>query len=299
MDKDNKKYKITAHNGKFHADDIFAAASLSIFLGEENVEIIRSRDEAVINSSDYVIDVGGVYDLKTNRFDHHQEGGAGERENSIPYASFGLVWKHFGEKICGSIEISKKIDRLLVQWIDATDNGVQIIESKVPDIYPYDIGLYFNTFTPDWKDKSESFDTGFFKALDVAKNILKREIQKRKNLIEARSIVEGVYNSTEDKRIIVLDEYYPSNETLSKFPEPLFIISPREDGFWNIKCVIDDESTFIYRKYFPENWGAKRDHELENESGVKGAIFCHRHRYIAANKTKEGAIEMAEIALNS
>ena len=43
-----------------------------------------------MDSADIVIDVGGQYDPDAGRFDHHQRGGAGERENGIPYSSFGL-----------------------------------------------------------------------------------------------------------------------------------------------------------------------------------------------------------------
>ena len=34
----------------------------------------RTRDPAVLNTCDIVVDVGGVYDEKTQRFDHHQRG---------------------------------------------------------------------------------------------------------------------------------------------------------------------------------------------------------------------------------
>lgn len=74
---ENKKLKIITHSGKFHADEVFATAVLEILLGKDKVEIIRSRDNSVIDSGDYVVDVGGVYDPKTNRFDHHQEERAG------------------------------------------------------------------------------------------------------------------------------------------------------------------------------------------------------------------------------
>ena len=38
------------------------------------LEIIRSRDPAVIDSADIVVDVGGTYEPEKNRFDHHQRG---------------------------------------------------------------------------------------------------------------------------------------------------------------------------------------------------------------------------------
>ncbi len=89
--------RIVTHSGSFHPDDVFSGALFSI-LFDGNIEIIRSRDPEIIKTGDYVFDVGGLSDGEKN-FDHHQEGGAGERENGIPYASFGLVWKRFGEEI--------------------------------------------------------------------------------------------------------------------------------------------------------------------------------------------------------
>jgi uncharacterized UPF0160 family protein len=36
--------------------------------------IVRSRDPAVLEECDVVIDVGGVYEADRDRFDHHQRG---------------------------------------------------------------------------------------------------------------------------------------------------------------------------------------------------------------------------------
>ncbi|MCE9517420.1 MYG1 family protein [Candidatus Nomurabacteria bacterium] len=98
-----KKKILVTHNGTFHADDVFATATLSLLL-DGNIKVIRTRDPKIIASADYVYDVGGEYNLYKNLFDHHQKGGAGKRENGIPYAAFGLVWKSYGAAICGSHE---------------------------------------------------------------------------------------------------------------------------------------------------------------------------------------------------
>ncbi len=296
---EKSKVKIVTHSGHFHADEIFAVAVLELLLGEDNIEIIRSRDPSIIDQGDYVVDVGGIYDPKTNRFDHHQVGGAGSRENTIPYASFGLVWKEFGEKLCQNREIVEKIDLVLIQWIDATDNGVQITETKITNVYPYDIGLYLNTFTPSWDEEAPDFDKNFLKALAVAKNLLKYEIDKRKNLMKAREIVEEIYNNSIDKRIIIFDKKYPYNGTLSKHPEPLFVVSPRIEGNWSVSAIRDDDNSFVNRRDFPESWVGKKDENLEKITGVSGSVFCHTGRFIAINKTKEGAILMAKKALDS
>ena len=110
---ETKEKKILAtHNGTFHSDDVFACATLSLFLEKNNMEfeIIRTRDESIINSADYVFDVGGIYDKEKNRFDHHQIGGAGKHNDGIEYASFGLVWDKFGNEVCNSEKIAQKIN---------------------------------------------------------------------------------------------------------------------------------------------------------------------------------------------
>lgn len=293
-----QKVRIVTHNSKFHTDDIFAVATLSLILGEENIEVIRTRDPEIIKTGDYVVDVGGVYDFETKRFDHHQEGGAGKRENSIPYASFGLVWKHFGEKVCGSLEIANRIEEELVWPIDAGDNGVQVYDTRIEYVFPFTIGSFMDSYNPSWKNEDNSRIKEFMQAVSIARGLLQRLIQIKSDLIEADKIVREIYIKSEDKRLIIMDKYYPNNETLFSLPEPLFSIYPQGDGKWVIKGVKGDDETFNYRKYLPKEWSGKTGEELERISGVIGANSCHNALFIATAKTKEAILKMAEIALN-
>ena len=86
--------RVATHPGTFHADDVFAVAVLSLV--HDDLEIVRTRDDARVAAADVRVDLGGRSDPSTGDFDHHQRGGAGERENGIWYASFGLVWREFG-----------------------------------------------------------------------------------------------------------------------------------------------------------------------------------------------------------
>ena len=175
------KITIATHSSKFHADDVFAVATLYLSLENEyEISVVRTRDQNIINASDYVLDVGDLYDPDKNRFDHHQVGRAGKRENGILYASFGLVWKRFGEELCGSKEISDEIDQSLVQGVDAIDNGIEISKTVYPDVYLYDIGDFFDSLTPTWKEDMNNIDGIFMEAVSFAKNILRREIKKQK-----------------------------------------------------------------------------------------------------------------------
>ena len=104
--------KIVTHDSSFHIDDIFAVATT--LLKFPDAEAVRSRKEEDYASADMVIDTGLIYDPGTGRFDHHQPGGAGTRENGIQYASFGLMWKQFGEELAGGARKAALIDQKLV-----------------------------------------------------------------------------------------------------------------------------------------------------------------------------------------
>lgn len=63
---------IATHSGSFHCDEALGCWLLKRTEPFKAAEIIRSRDPAVLATADIVIDVGGVYDESTLRFDHHQ-----------------------------------------------------------------------------------------------------------------------------------------------------------------------------------------------------------------------------------
>ncbi len=289
----NKKKILVTHNGTFHADDIFATATLAILL-DNKIKVIRTRDEKIISKADFVYDVGGIDDAKTNHFDHHQIGGAGKRENGVPYASFGLVWKKYGETVCGSIEVAKKIDTKLVQAIDANDNGVNLF-NLVGETAPYTFQDIIFAYRPSWKEEPD-YDKAFFELVILAKKILEREIKKMQDELEARTIVIKAYEKSEDKRIVIIDGSYPWGETLGSFSEPLYVVFPKTNT-WRVECVRKEKYSFENRKSLPESWAGKRDKELVEITGIPDATFCHNGRFMAVANSKEGAIALANKAL--
>lgn len=64
--------KIATHNGKFHADEVFAISMLRRLERFADAEIIRTRDAQLLETADVVVDVGGKYDPAAHRYDHHQ-----------------------------------------------------------------------------------------------------------------------------------------------------------------------------------------------------------------------------------
>lgn len=298
----NSKKTLVTHNGSFHSDDIFACATLALALERhgESFEVVRTRDEEMIKNGDYVFDVGGVYDPEINRFDHHQVGGAGKRDNGIEYASFGLVWKKFGASLCNSPEIAEWLDKKLVQPIDAGDNGMNLIELK-SELAPYLIQTVFRAFVPSWKDASEEgLLEGFWECVKMATKILQKEIKLMGDALEAREKIRKSYEDSPDKKIIILDHKYHWAEQVGGYPEPVFVVFPRlNDKTWSVEGVPADSFSFNKRKNLPASWAGLRDEELQTISGVPDAVFCHRGLFMAVAKSKEGAVKLAQIALES
>lgn len=285
------------HAENFHADDVFSYVVLKLaFPGIEHT-LIRTRDPEIINTGDVVFDVGGIHDPSLMRFDHHQTGGAGTRDNGLPYAAFGLVWKQFGAQIMGSAEAAAVVDEKFVQSIDAMDNGVSLYSLNEYEVNPVTLSEVIEKFfNPTWSEVDFDYDGAFMDAVPMAEAILSRVMLQSKDYLLAHEYVTRAYEEAEDKRIILLDAAYPSNHTLLAYPEPIYVIRPRRNGTWGIGCV-EDKVSFTKRKALPLAWAGKMNEELAAITGIPEAIFCHKGLFLAVTKTKESAIELAKLAL--
>lgn len=301
-----KPIRIVTHGGTFHADDIYAAATVQLWLEKKGKygRITRTRDDDTIAAADIVFDVGGEYDPARMRFDHHQRGGAGTRENGIPYAAFGLVWKHLGPDICdGDMKLWNLVDRSVASPVDAPDNGTDLYTPIYPGIYPYAIERYFHLWLPTWKEKKVDIDRLFRKNVCFAKRMLEREIARFNHSGDAINLLKETYAGLADKRIMIVNQHFSRAEIQryivpTEFPELLYVLFPDQDyGKWRILCAYTEKGVFDTRKPLPESWRGLRDAELEVASGIPGAEFCHASGFFAATATKEAAIAMAQKAL--
>lgn len=298
----NKKKILVTHNGTFHSDDLFTTAALSIIFNG-NIKVIRTRDPRLIESADVVYDVGGVYDPKTNRFDHHQKEGGGIRPNGIPFSSFGLVWKTYGEKICNDKEVADKIDQKIVQPIDARDNGVDISKPIFDGVVSYEADQVFLNYKPTWKEYNKDVDSIFKKQVKKVKELLLREIEVAKTDVEGENIIFDSYQNSSNKQIVILKNDFPRylyQGTLSKFPEPIYVVFPSgHNDMWKVEAIRKSPDTMENRKLFPESWRgfSNEDSKLKEITGVSDVSFCHRGGFLIIAFSKEGAIKLAEKAL--
>lgn len=282
---------IATHNGNFHADDVFSIAALKNIFPVFN--LVRTRDLEVIGKADVVIDVGGIYDPETGRFDHHQRGGAGERENGIPYSSFGLVWKKYGVEICGgNQEVANSVDSSLVSTIDAIDCGHAEGVSK-----GISLSQTISMFNPTWEEESH-YDVCFDEAVAFASRVLTRFIASASGGISAKSIVAKAIEQAEDPRVIVLEQYTPWKRTVHALSEDaLFMVYPSDSGQWRIQTVPVEPGSFENRKSLPKAWAGLSDKALQDVTQLDDAMFCHNGLFIGGAASFESTMKMAAMAL--
>jgi uncharacterized UPF0160 family protein len=296
------KKLIVTHDSGFHADDVFAAATLSLYFEKIDQPFIirRSREIEDIEKADIVFDVGLEYDPEKGRFDHHQREGAGERENGIPYAAFGLIWKHFGKDLVdGSDMVWQAVDDQLAAPIDGPDNGVKLDEIKFPGVKPFYLGDVLTLLFGKGKDPNKEFA----EAVQFAKRILSEFIERMKIGEVMRQDVISIYENTEDKELLIIDKPYTRQlvwlAMLDK-PEVLFSVFPSRSGDgWKVLGMKDDIAVFSVRKDLPKEWGGLQDKELQKVTGVEDAVFCHRKLFLAEARSKDGAIALAKLALKN
>ncbi|MBA6378840.1 MULTISPECIES: MYG1 family protein [unclassified Colwellia] len=286
---------IATHNGNFHADDVFSIAALKHIF--PNFNLIRTRNLEVMGKADLVIDVGGEYNADAGRFDHHQRGGAGERENGIPYSSFGLVWLKYGLEICqGNQDVANAVDAGLVSTIDAIDCGYTEGSSKGIN-QGISLSQTISMFNPTWQEDSH-FDSCFDEAVEFATRILTRFIASENGGISAKEIVAKAIENAEDPRVIVLDKYTPWKRTVHALSaQALYMVYPSGSGPWRIQTVPVEPGSFEDRKSLPQAWAGLSDDALKAVTGIDDAMFCHNGLFIAGAETFESTMKMAAIAL--
>jgi uncharacterized UPF0160 family protein len=291
--------RVATHPGTFHADDVFAIAVLGLVHGP--LEIVRTRDEAQQAACDVRVDVGGRSDPATGDFDHHQRGGAGERPDGVRLASFGLVWRAYGERVAGSAEAAEAIDRRLVQGVDANDTGQEISQPLIEGVRPMTVSGVVAAMNPAWDEEltPEEEDARFAEAVALATAILRRELAGAAAFARAQRLVRDAIRAAGDPRVIELDRNMPWHEAVvTGAPEALFVVYPKADG-WGMQAVPRELGAFANRHDLPAEWAGLSGAELAAVTGVPDAVFCHAARFYVSARTREGIAELARRALRT
>jgi len=340
MASDNKSprllTKIGTHNGVFHCDEALACFMLKQLPEYRDAEIVRTRDQAILDMCDIVVDVGGVYDPKIHRYDHHQRGFDHTlstvrpdlaKNKHIKLSSAGLVYAHFGMEVISEILINNKCSPSteclkgiylaayegFVEELDAIDNGIPMYaEGHQRYRINTHLSARIHRLNPEWNSSElESSDRLFEKAMALAgSEFTDKVIEAGTVWWPAREIVKtSILNRKslfQTGEIIELHERCPWKDHLLALEEEMgiagqikFVLFHDKGDSWRVQGIPLQPDSFVCRVFLHKEWRGVRDEQLTLIAGIKGCIFCHATGFIGGNKTKEGALEMAIQSLRS
>ena len=287
----SNQIQVVTHNGIFHADELLACSLLCIAYGRDNVGIIRSRDNKVLevatnNKETWVVDVGNIYDPSMLNFDHHMRDFDVTNSFGNKLSSFGLVVEEllrrdfFNEVKESLLKFSNKVDML--------DNGVK----KAEDL------LFLSVFN----SYSDNEVINFYAALETATSYLLSLINqwKEERIINMR-LNDSLGNMTEDG-IIYNTDYIPVDERANAIPEAKLVIYKSKAGVFNIQSVnVGETKDFSVRCPAPNKWLGLRDEELVRASGGLPLTFCHVGEFLTVTSTDDldEALRVARIIINT
>ena len=307
---------IVTHSGKFHADDAWAVAVLNVLY--PGAQIVRTRDQAIIDTADFAVDVGGVHDPAAGRFDHHQKGFDVARQSGVPYASAGLVWREYGARCVAALalthtgyaleeakarEIAYGIDADVVQYLDMSDVGMA---KSAPG--GYGLSAVVSGFNTNWLDEdrlgygaaAEEFRLAQFRrAMALLADVMANAVRYRVGALLALEQVRQAEVLEGGKLLFLKNGALPWSQVVRKeMPKVLFVISYSiAEQRHVLHTVPVSAESFDARADLPAAWGGLRDAELAAVTGVPDAGFCHNGLFIASAKSYEGICAMASLAL--
>ena len=276
--------RVATHHATFHADDVLAWAMLSLFL-DPAATLTRTRDPEILADSDIVFDVGGVFDEPTCRFDHHQQSYGGD------LSSAGMVLHWLEER--GTIDsgLAADLRGSIVDYVDEVDTGRRQPERGVPCF----AGLV-DAHTKGCESLAE-FDEAFHRAADMARGILRGLVREHEARKRNRQWISAAMDDAvaRGSNLMLLSHWFdwkPPYYDLGGAEHPSeFVLQPDLSGLtWRIVAVPPERGSFDKKVPLPLPWAGLVDDGLAEVTGIAGARFCHKNRFIAVFDTREGAL---------
>lgn len=321
---------IGTHSGTFHCDEALACGLLLLLPAFAGCSVVRSRDACVLARCGVLVDVGGIYDPSTQRFDHHQPGFtstySGEASSVTRLSSAGLVFKHFGSVIlarlveesgagaCTEAMLSALLEHLYATFvleIDAVDNGVDCAVGPLRYALSTGLSSRVGRLNPAWNEAcDESTICARFRAavLLCTREFVEAVFIAARQWLPARDIVRdalaGAGAAHASLAVICLARFCPWREHLFELEaeagvagRSLFAVYQDSTGAWRVQAVPAGADSFAVRRPLPAAWAGLRDAALVAACGIPGASFVHTGRFIGGHATREGALAMAAAAL--
>ncbi|MCE2576135.1 MYG1 family protein [Komagataeibacter sp. FNDCR2] len=323
LDNGTAPVRALTHSGNFHADETLGYVILHYALAPggdlrgrvlggqpaDRLDFVRTRSPERIGAADIVFDVGGRYEPAAGRYDHHMKDKP-LREDGTPYSAAGLLWRDYGVAALRNIlktpvddatlaTLWQSMDKSLILPIDQDDNGVvKMGKLSLADIV--------SACSPPW-DTAELYGAdeararealGFANAASAVAAHLVNMVDRTRASLKAVNRVLAAYGQAEDQRILVMETGMPTEKVIFEHDLPVvYVVSPAGPERWNVKAVPPVRGDFGQRVSLPEAWRGLEGAALATASGVPDAVFAHPARFICGAASREGAIRMAQLAL--
>jgi uncharacterized UPF0160 family protein len=317
-----EKQIIATHSGKFHADEVVACWMLKRKF--KQAEIVRTRDEKIIEKAYIVVDVGKNYNHEKKRYDHHQYDPNKEKldlkfemDNPnclIPLSSCGLIFKHYGVDFLSTIVDITKIKDMkkflnllyynVFQEIDAIDNGILSTKEK-PKYRVNGISAMITMFNSvEKKDDSIKQQSNFQLAMDFAESVLTLSIKHYYHYIlsfeENYQYFEKKLNERKSDYIIVENICDEWQDCIRKYEEEhidkskLNFIIYFFDNEWKIRVI---QERFVNRISLLSEEELKQIWNLNENTKkfIPKLHFVHKAKFIGTAEDLDTIMEVMKL----
>lgn len=272
---------VGVHDGSFHADEVSACALLIHFGLVNRNKVVRTRNPDILKNCEYVCDVGGIYNPQLKRFDHHQVEYRGD------LSSAGMVLLYLKDQNIISLPMYEHLNHSWIMGVDAHDNGRCTV-----DIGTSTFSHIIANFMPiQYEATDEELNICFNQALDFTLAHLARMTERFVYIRSCRKEVEAAMRASDE--VLYFDKLLPWMDLFFELggqEHPArFVIMPSPSG-WKLRGIPpNSKDRMKVRQPMPEKWAGLLDEKLAQVSGIEGAIFCHKGRFISVWRTKEDA----------
>lgn len=277
-------FVVATHNGPFHTDDVVAYALLLEHYPQDEMQVVRTRDPAVLEAADLVFDVGTEFDPERRRFDHHQ------RDYTGPRSSAGMVldWLEAEGHLEGAL--ANRLRTQMMDYVDDVDNGARHPPEGIPCI-----NWMVDNVGRGCSNHAD-FDAAYLRAVEMVRPALRGVARALEEERAAEDVVIAAMKKAEATGSNLLDlpryvKWQPTYFAMGGERHPTeFTIFPDLSGKWRCVAIPPKLDSFAQKTPLPKEWAGLEGDDLVRVSGIEDAVFCHKNRFIAVFGSREGML---------
>ncbi len=282
---------VAVHDGSFHADEVSACALLLAFGLVDRDKIVRSRDPVILGQCEYVCDVGGIYDPSRKLFDHHQASYQGS------FSSAGMILLFLRDQGILNAKEYQFFNDSLMKGVDDHDNGKAPL---IPGVSSF--SQVISNFAPiEYEADSEKEMTAFLTAVDFAHGHMKRLHERYLYGVSCRLVVEEAMRRYKD--CLIFDRSLPWQDNFFDMGgerHPASFVMMPSGTHWKLRGIPPTSyDRMKVRCPLPLEWAGLMQEDLAAITGIPGAVFCHKGRFISVWGSYEQALKALELALKN